>query len=748
MKEQKPRKNMKKGKKFISEPELVAKLYNELIEDYGYNPAQIKTEYRISGLKMERVVADIAIFKEEDTSELETIIEVHSSLRPMEDNSIDYFFEVLAESKAEYGMFYNGFKKTCFKKVLGDQIIETDNIPSKQKIKKTEEVDVKLKFWKIFEHLRRKIPSSEYSKILTSLLYVKFYDEKYQNGDFFKTLTDDPVKNETKLHAGFQEVNDEFNILNNLSEIEPKLLSLLLFEMQNLTIKKIEPEVIAYEFFEIQEQLFGPQTNNTSEKYTNYTSNLPKIIIKLMYLYLMHKDSDYKKDNLKILSAYNSDKTYFNLIDFSSDYLDITGENLKKYCEEKITVIEKDISTYSSLDILLKIKGYSPKLILNNPLNTNFNEQFDLILATPPITQHRDSPSDIPSNSENNLIQKLLQQLKTGGLMSIIVPPSFLFHNKYSNLRKFLIENITVLGIIKLPNHTLMHTGIRPIILFLENSKPPKNYSIFMSDLDIGNAFGYSFSRRTYNNNSKIFLKIIEKFIESQHNGKISDPNVQSFYVSSSELTNNDWSINNKVEKLYKLQNPKNIQFIKNNETFNGAKLIFGKNIKKTEFNETEIPKHIKISEINKTGQIKTEFQQQINQIYKDDPKITFVKVNDILLSIRGTIGKVAIVDKKNVGAIIDSRFVIIRSKNKKDSEYLFNILTSSSFQEQVKGLSTGMFIPNIRHKHLEKIYFVPIEEEKIDKITKLRREIEMTKEKLYKNEEELENLLREKNDS
>ena len=154
---------MKKGKKFISEPELVAKLYNELIEDYGYNPAQIKTEYRISGLKMERVVADIAIFKEEDTSELETIIEVHSSLRPMEDNSIDYFFEVLAESKAEYGMFYNGFKKTCFKKVLGDQIIETDNIPSKQKIKKTlsrsKPLHSSLIHWRAIDKMQRFCPA-------------------------------------------------------------------------------------------------------------------------------------------------------------------------------------------------------------------------------------------------------------------------------------------------------------------------------------------------------------------------------------------------------------------------------------------------------------------------------------------------------------------------------------------------------------------------------------------------------------
>ena len=135
MKTHKSKKSMKKTQKFIPQPKLVAKLYDELIEEYGYNPRQIETDYQISGLKMKKVVVDMAIFKD-GTNELQTIIEVHSSIRPMEDNSIDYFFEVLAESKAEYGMFYNGFKKTCFKKILNDQIIETDNIPSKKKIKK------------------------------------------------------------------------------------------------------------------------------------------------------------------------------------------------------------------------------------------------------------------------------------------------------------------------------------------------------------------------------------------------------------------------------------------------------------------------------------------------------------------------------------------------------------------------------------------------------------------------------------
>ena len=49
---------MKKTQKFIPQPKLVAKLYDELIEEYGYNPRQIETEYSISGLKMKKVVVE------------------------------------------------------------------------------------------------------------------------------------------------------------------------------------------------------------------------------------------------------------------------------------------------------------------------------------------------------------------------------------------------------------------------------------------------------------------------------------------------------------------------------------------------------------------------------------------------------------------------------------------------------------------------------------------------------------------
>jgi type I restriction-modification system DNA methylase subunit len=751
MKEQKPRKNMKKGKKFISEPELVAKLYDELIEDYGYNPAQIKTDYRISGLKMERVVADIAIFKEEDTSELETIIEVHSSIRPMEDNSIDYFFEVLAESKAEYGMFYNGFKKTCFKKILNDQIIETNNIPSKKKIKKVEKIDIKLKFWKIFEHLRATVPSTEYSKILMSLLYLKFNDEKYYDNKFFETLTNYPEINKEELYTKFQNHDDDSEInLNILKEIKPKLLSSLLFEMQNIMITKLDPEVIAEEFFKIRVKF-----SNLSYRNSNPIYHLPKNIVKFMYLVLMHSGNHKKINELNILSAYSSDKRYFELIDLSSDHLHLTGKNLKKYCEEKITIIEKEPSMLSSLNILLKIKGYSPKLIQKDPAQNDYNEKFDLILATPSITDfgHKLEQPDSDDSFQNNPIMQFLNQLNPGGRLAILVQPNFLFNKKYSKLREVLIKKYKIDGIVKLPSQTFYHSGIRPVILFIENSPPLKQYSILMSNLDITNAFGYSPSNQFKTKNLRVFDEVLDEIIgkteDIQVNKKISKENFNIFWRPSTELIHNDWSVTSNYEKNQKIINPKNIQFVKNNETFNGSKLIFGKNLRKSksELDKIKIINQIKISDIDETGKI-IKFQQQNNLPYEDFPKIIFVKENDLVLSLRGTIGKVAMVSKNHDGAVIDSRFVIIRSKNKKDSENLFNILKSESFQEKLKELSSGTVIPNIRHKDLEKIYLTPFEENKMEKITNLRKEIEIRKEKLFKNEVELEKLLKEKNDS
>jgi hypothetical protein len=732
MKTHKSKKSMKKSKKFIPEPKLVAKLYDELIEEYGYNTRQIETEYQISGLKMKKVVVDMAIFKE-DTNELQTIIEVHSSIRPMEDNSIDYFFEVLAESKAEYGMFYNGFKKTCFKKILNDQIIETDNIPSKKKIKKVEKVDVKLKFWKISEHLRRAVPFNQHGEITTALLYLKFYDEKNNNfNNFFKNITNDAEYNSKLL----QEINSSdlpigkdfgYNFIESLSKLEPKLLSLLLFEMQNFDIKHLNPEIITHAFFERFE-------DNMPDNFT-----LPKSIFNLMYRYTINKNDNDSIENNNLLSAYSPIENNFDLIDFSVDHLHITGQKLKDYFEKNITIVKYlNQQKMATLDILLKIKNIHPKLLTIGNEGNDIPERFQSIVATPPWALMRAGER----YEETKIIINLIKNLEPGGRLAVIIVPTLLT-NSYSRLiefREFLRKNTTIHGIIHLPHNTVKATSIRPIILLLENSKPNQAYNIFMSDLDLK-------FKRTEQINPKIIDDVFEEFLKVQYDEKDIEQNDHSFYVSSLILNEDSWSVQNNTPFMQKLADPKNknIQFIKKGKISGNAKLIFPKDKRQPGKNKIEVSR-ITASDIT-NGVIKSDLTKKSYLEQTDELDESIVKENDIIVSILLSVGKIAIITKEHDGAHVGSEFLIIRPDSNKDKEYFLTILNSQIVQKQFKQYSSGMVIPRIRKSDLEKIYFMPIDDKKMEKINQLKEEISLAKQITKEKELELNKILGDKDE-
>jgi len=723
---------MKKSQKFIPEPQLVAKLYDELIDEYGYNPAQIKTDYRISGLKMKKVVADMAIFKE-DTDELQTIIEVHSSIRPMEDNSIDYFFEILAESKAEYGMFYNGFKKVCFKKVLDDQIIETHNIPSKKKIGKVEKVDVKLKFWKISEHLRRAVPASQYGEIVIALLYLKFYDEQNNNfNNFFKNITNDAKDNSKLLHEIINldvPIEKKFghNFTESLLKLEPKLLSILLFEMQNFNIKDLNSEIIAHEFFERFE-------NNIPHNFT-----IPKSIFNLMYRYTINKSNNDSIENNNFLSAYSTIKNNFDLIDFSVDHLHLTGEKLKDYFEKKITIMNLfNQIKMPTLDILFKIKNIHPQLLQSELGGYEETKKFQSIIATPPWALKGAEGM----YEETKLIINLIENLQSGGRLAVTIAPSLLT-NSYGGLREFrefLRKNTTIHGIIHLPQNTVEAISIRPIILLLENSKPTQAYNIFMSDLDLKN-------RRPEQINPKIIDDIFEEFLKVQYSEKNIEQNERSFYLSSSILNEENWSIQSKTPLMQKLADPKNknIQFMKKGKICGNAKLIFPKNKRLPGKNKIEISR-ITVSDIT-NGVIKSDLTKKSYLEQTDELEESIVKENDILVSMALSVGKIAIVTKEHDGAHVGSEFLIIRPDSNKDKEFFLNNLNSQIFQKQFKKISSGWVIPRIRKSDLEKIYFVPIDDKKMKKINKLREEISLAKQITEEKESELNKMLGDKDE-
>ena len=117
---------------------------------------------------------------------------------------------------------------------------------------------------------------------------------------------------------------------------------------------------------------------------------------------------------------------------------------------------------------------------------------------------------------------------------------------------------------------------------------------------------------------------------------------------------------------------------------------------------------------------------------YNQDENIK-VKINDILLTKDGTIGKVAIVDKLEKPATLNSGVFVLRPKvNNLNVTYLMHSLISEDFKKFIDDIKIGATVPHLNQAALLKYRLIlpPIElqnkfAERIEKIKKLSFEIE-----------------------
>ena len=95
-----------------------------------------------------------------------------------------------------------------------------------------------------------------------------------------------------------------------------------------------------------------------------------------------------------------------------------------------------------------------------------------------------------------------------------------------------------------------------------------------------------------------------------------------------------------------------------------------------------------------KNGKVDWEHSYFIDEVRYDDDPFIQLKENDLLITKDGTIGKVAIVDKLNKPACLNSGVFVMRPLNKEwETKYLFNVLSSNVFKSFIDFTSYGSTI-------------------------------------------------------
>lgn len=176
-------------------------------------------------------------------------------------------------------------------------------------------------------------------------------------------------------------------------------------------------------------------------------------------------------------------------------------------CDVSVNGQEMDLATIGMAKMNMILHGeWAADLqhddVLNYPqhrIDDNHLQQFDFIVANPPFSQKewlmsghekdnfgRWSPELLPPNGNGDLafLMHIIKSLKPGGNAAVILPHGVLFRGgREADIRKKIIDDHLIKGIVGLPSNLFYGTGIPASIILLHKPLPGEKYEgVFMID--------------------------------------------------------------------------------------------------------------------------------------------------------------------------------------------------------------------------------------------------------------------------
>ena len=713
------RKSEDEDNKMLKDPdEIYKKTIQTLKKKYGYSDKQIKSEFGTNGSRV-----DLAIFSKDDEQNPKVIgeIKVGNFVLPFSEYQLKKYMKFF---NANYGFLTNGIE-WIFYEIKENQTIITSDLPTSQELSSINENKIVKKKIKQVGNAKYALLSllksihgfTSYEPFLQLILF-KLYDEKYEKNRNFKKIIEYP---ETHLEV-FE------NLWNKTNEKYPKLFSRNF--VQDISSENF-PNILSFSNFSLSKSdstefskiLLQIIRENPRRFASSLVSNdLLDFIYEL--LELSPKD--------KIVIPYSGPETAIGLLNkIASDGSKINDDN--------ILVIEQELRKVQILKIFSELNNTDFKISVHDPITSpllNEFSDFGHVIAIPPFQDKYYRNKNDPNISEDYgdeslpyFIKRIITTFNYGTKFSLIVPQGFLFKETrgFKKIRKEILDNCIVKGIIQLPPNQFSTTAIQTSLLLLEvGVQDLANYKIFMSVLP-----------NESNTNQRIDKKIQHNVVENYHSflqGKLPDNQSQTtFTVLTNDIIKNGWTVTDKIPELKEILE---VEYIAKLEDV--AEIIQGKLTPSqasddgTEFN------YIRISDI-KDGTISSEKIKKINLsgMISHQNQYQIVQKGDILISRTGTIGKSAIITEKLKNYVISSQLIILRPKSRKIiPEFLFECLNSTMAKKQINGISGGI-IPSLPvSKFKEIILSVPPikqQEAKISKTLKIQEEIAKHEEILKK---------------
>ena len=380
-----------------------------------------------------------------------------------------------------------------------------------------------------------------------------------------------------------------------------------------------------------------------------------------------------------------------------------------------------------------------PKYVSDDKLNL-----FDKVVTFPPISLkfnkkvieqdkfNRFKFGRIGMRADFAFISNVVASLKDKGKAVIAVADGPLFQSgSTGKIRQNLVDNDLVEAVISLPNNLVSTTAIPLNLLVISKDKQGFRGKIQFIN---GNQNGWFKHERVTNiltstgieEITKIYTEKIEKDGISTiiNNADYKDTLSVKKYVLPVEVTidNYKYHINRKnfqeenrvsLDKVVEIKRGFNVT--QRNESVDGKYLA----IKVVDINDKKI-NNSKLSRIN----------------IPTDPSRYLLRKNDLLLSTRGTLGKVAMIDEDNTNMVASANLVALRAKSDNiNMKWLMYYLSSPMGKLEISQAASGTAIATISPSDLRNIQIPVIDKSEQDQAVE---QFEQTKVKLDQRLKEL----------
>lgn len=356
-----------------------------------------------------------------------------------------------------------------------------------------------------------------------------------------------------------------------------------------------------------------------------------------------------------------------------------------------------------------------PKYVIDD----NQLEQFDRIITISPFGMK--APTDSIPNTYNRFIygsisktdtelgfiSNVISSLNDSGRATIIVPnkPLSSVGKKRKAIRNNIINSDKIEAVISFPERFFSNTSVPTNLLVINsNKKLLKNKILF---IDANQANWIQRSKTINSLNSEGIHQILEllQHPKSKTNisRKIDISKSLSTLMAVQYITKDYVFINN---QKYHINNAE-LKKVAKRPLKDVASVLPGYNMTNTDNAADSDFKILRISDLTEKGSIDFENLSNVKNTEKDNLNKYLIQKNDILFSVRGTLGKTIFIEEEPpVKTIINSNLVIIRCKdittvNPRWLHLYLNSLLVKYFVEKDK---SGAVISVLSLKHLKDI--------------------------------------------